>query len=190
VGRSLGLISGRPDQRKGVWGAEEAAAEQNGGWMLEAAGRAVSPAEDGRCITGQYLRWTKNRKVWVVPVVGADAGALVQEPPALEPQQKTLWAEARKESERGKDQFKIRDLLADEVQPAGTGLPLLHGCGKAGPAPGWDDDTQREASERELRGRRERGEERRRPGSYVTAVRNTDPLFLPTSSFMATTEGE
>jgi len=54
-----------------------------------------------------------HRKVWVVPVQGADAGALVQEPPALEPQQKTLGAEARKESERGKGQFKIRDLLAD-----------------------------------------------------------------------------
>jgi len=31
----------------------------------------------------------------------------------LKAQQKTLWAEVRKKSVRGKDRFTIRDLLAD-----------------------------------------------------------------------------
>jgi hypothetical protein len=33
--------------------------------------------------------------------------------PEWKAQQKILWAEVRKETGRGKDRFKIRDLLAD-----------------------------------------------------------------------------
>jgi hypothetical protein len=33
--------------------------------------------------------------------------------PRWKPQQKILWAEVRKESGRGKDRFKVWDLLAD-----------------------------------------------------------------------------
>jgi len=47
-----------------------------------------------------------------------------------------------------------------EVQPVGTGLPLHHRCGKASPAPA-EEDMWIEASEWELRERREREKERR-----------------------------
>jgi hypothetical protein len=43
-----------------------------------------------------------------------DAGAAAQEQPALKAQQKVLRAEVRRETGRGRDRFKIRDLFADK----------------------------------------------------------------------------
>ena len=37
------------------------AAEQSGIWVIEVAGRLVSPAENRALSYGQYLHWTKNR---------------------------------------------------------------------------------------------------------------------------------
>ena len=44
---------------------------------------------------------------------GADQGGEEGEP-QRRPQQKTLWAEVRKETGRGRNRFTIHDLLADE----------------------------------------------------------------------------
>jgi hypothetical protein len=50
--------------------------------------------------------------VLVVPVSGTDTGARLQALPHWKARQMILWAEARKETGRGKDRFKIRELLA------------------------------------------------------------------------------
>jgi hypothetical protein len=57
--------------------------------------------------------------------------------PEWKPQQKILWAEVRKET--GEGEGPVQDPgppCRRPVQPAGAGLPLHHGCGEAGPAPG------------------------------------------------------
>jgi hypothetical protein len=71
----------------------------------------------GHCLTGQYLKWTKSR-------VSAKCGwcsCQVQTREHLfkncrrwRKQQKTLWGEVRRDTGRGKNRFKIRDLFADE----------------------------------------------------------------------------
>ena len=56
------------------------------------------------------------------------------------------------------------------------------------PAPA-EEDAQSEASEWELRERREREEERRAEDEEL-GTEAEEPLFLPTPAFMATAEGE
>jgi hypothetical protein len=99
--------------------------------------------------------------VLVVPVPDADAGARSQNCPRWKPQQTILWAEVRKESGRGKDQFKIRDLLAD-ARCSQSVLDFLSttDVGRR-VSPPAEDDAQSEASEWELRERRGGEEERR-----------------------------
>jgi hypothetical protein len=50
----------------------------------------------------------------VVQLQDSDPGASLSVLPSLEAQQEDLWAEVRRETGRGKDRFKIRDLFADE----------------------------------------------------------------------------
>jgi hypothetical protein len=79
----------------------------------------------GHCLTGQYLGWTKNQpttKCWWCLYRTQTRDHLFKNCPRWKPQQKTLWAEVRKESGRGKERFKVRG----QVQPAGVGLPLHH----------------------------------------------------------------
>jgi len=71
----------------------------------------------GHCLTGQYLKWTRNSKT-------AECGWCRYQTQTREHlfkncnrwkmQQKILWAEVRKETGRGKNRFTIRDLFADE----------------------------------------------------------------------------
>jgi hypothetical protein len=71
----------------------------------------------GHYLTGQYLKWSKSR-------VSAECGwcsCKVQTREHLfkncrrwRKQQKTLWGEVRRDTGRGKNRFKIRDLFADE----------------------------------------------------------------------------
>jgi hypothetical protein len=86
-----------------------------------------------------------------------------------------------------------------------TGLPLHHRCRQAEPSPA-EDDAQSEATEWELRERREREVERRQEaeerGTEEEEERRQEaeelgteeeeeeerPLFLPTPSFMASAE--
>jgi hypothetical protein len=53
-----------------------------------------------------------------------------------------------------------------------------------------EDGTQSEASEWELRERREREDERRQEAEGMGAEDEERPLFLPTPSFMASVEEE
>ena len=76
-------------------------------------------------------------------------------------QQRTLWAEARKETGRWKSRWKVRDLLAHErCSRAVLDFLSTKDVGRWVPAPA-EEDAQSKASEWELRGRRGREEERR-----------------------------
>ena len=71
----------------------------------------------GHCRTGQYLSWTKNRptpQCWWCRCPNQTREHLFKVCPEWKDQQRTLWAEVKKETERWKARWKIRDLLADE----------------------------------------------------------------------------
>jgi hypothetical protein len=71
----------------------------------------------GHYLSGQYLNWTKKRptaQCWWCPYRTQTREHDLKVCPAWKEQQKTLWAEVRKETGRGKSRWKVRDLLADE----------------------------------------------------------------------------
>jgi len=81
-----------------------------------------------------------------------------------------------------------------QVRAGGAGLPRLNGCGKAGATPGRGD-ARGEASEWELRERREREEGRKAEAEELGAAGGSGggeerSLFLPTPSFMASADEE
>jgi hypothetical protein len=72
----------------------------------------------GHCLTGQYLNWRKSRpsaQCWWCPyrIQTREHVFKFKNCPEWKAQRKTLWVEVRKETGRGKDRFKIRDILAD-----------------------------------------------------------------------------
>jgi ribonuclease HI len=71
----------------------------------------------GHCLTGQYLKWTKSRTSakcgWCSYGVQTREH-LFKNCPRWKLQQKNLWAEVRRDTGRGRNRFKIRDLFADE----------------------------------------------------------------------------
>jgi len=71
----------------------------------------------GHCLTGQYLRWTKDGTTakcgWCSYKVQTREH-LLKKRPRWKPQQKTLWVEVWRETGREKNRFKIRDLFVDE----------------------------------------------------------------------------
>jgi hypothetical protein len=104
-------------------------------------------------------------------------------------QQRILWAEVRKETGRWKSRWKVRDLLADErCSRAELGFLSTTDVGRLVPAP-VAENAPSEASEWELRERREREEERRAEEEGLGAEVE-EPLFLPTPAFMASAEEE
>jgi hypothetical protein len=71
----------------------------------------------GHCFTGQYLVWSKSQasaKCGWCPCKVQTREHLLKNCPRWKRQQKTLWAEMRRETGRGKNRFTIRDLFADE----------------------------------------------------------------------------
>jgi hypothetical protein len=120
--------------------------------------------------------------VLVVPVQDPDARACLQKLPWVEDTGKILWAEVRKESGRGKGWFKIRDHFVNTrcSQPVLDFLSTTD-VGRRVPPPA-EDDTQSEASERELRERSEKREARRREAEELGIEDEERPLFLPTPS--------
>jgi hypothetical protein len=69
------------------------------------------------CLTGQYLNRTKSRSTaqrWRCPCRTQTWENCFKASPGWKEQQKTLWAEVRKETGRWKSRWKVRDLLADE----------------------------------------------------------------------------
>ena len=100
-----------------------------------------------------------------------------------------LWKEVWKETERGKKWFAIRDLLADDrCSKAVLDFLSTTEVGRLVPPPA-EEDVQSEASEWELRERREREEEKGAEAERLGAEVE-DPLFLPTPAFMASAEEE
>jgi len=105
-------------------------------------------------------------------------------------QRKILWAEVREGAGRGKSQSKIWGLLAGAKFSQAVLDPLsTTDVGRLVPAPA-EEDVQGRASEWELREWREREEERRVEAEEAGAEGAEQPLFLPTPSFMASTEEE
>jgi len=107
-----------------------------------------------------------------------------------QPQQKALWAEVKKETGRGKNRWKIKDLLADErcSRAVLDFLSAPDGGRRVTPLEEGDDGSQ--ASEAELRELRDREEEAEEEMEELGAAAGLGageelPLFLPTPSFMA-----
>jgi len=70
----------------------------------------------GRCLTGQYLYWTKNlptAQCWWCRYHTQTRDQFFKVCPQWNSQQKILWADVWKEAERMKSRYKIRDLLTD-----------------------------------------------------------------------------
>jgi hypothetical protein len=113
----------------------------------------------GHCLTGQYLAWTKKRpspQCWWCANGTQTRDHLFKECAAWRGQQKTLWVEVRKETGRWKSRWRVRDLLADErCSRAVLDFLSTTDVGRRVPTPA-EEDAQSEASEWELRERRER----------------------------------
>jgi ribonuclease HI len=146
----------------------------------------------GHCLTGQYLYRTKGRpspQCWWCASRTQTRDHLFKECVEWKVQQKILWAEARKETGRWKSRWKVRDLLEDErCSRAVLDFLANTDVGRLAPPPA-EEDAQSEASEWELRERREREEERRAEADGLGA-KVEEPLFLSTPTFMASAEEE
>jgi hypothetical protein len=146
----------------------------------------------GHCLTGQYLNWTKKRhtaQCWWYPYRTQTREHCLKVCPALREQQKTLWAEVRKETGRWKSRWKVRDLLADErCSRAVLDFRATTYVGMRVPAPS-EEDAQSGASEWEHRERGEREEERRAQAEELRAE-DEGPLLLPTPALMVSAEQE
>jgi len=110
----------------------------------------------GHCRTGQYLKWTKNANTaacgWCQYKIQT-RNHLFKECKQWKMQQKTLWAEVRRKTGKGKNRFRIRDLLADErcTRPVldflhTTGVGSMVGPKAAPPKPGDEEAEERRSS--------------------------------------------
>ena len=145
----------------------------------------------GHCLTGQYLNRTKSRptpQCWWCLRPTQTRDHLFKGCVAWKDQQKILWAEVTKETERWKSRWKVRDLLAGErCSRAVLDFLATTDVGRRAPAPA--EDAQSETSEWGLREREEREEERRVEAEELSAEVE-DQLFLPTPAFMMSAEEE
>jgi len=121
----------------------------------------------------------------VVPLPNADPDHLFKECPEWKPQQKILWAEAKKETGKGKDRWKVRDLLADGRCSQAV-LDFLSTTDVGRRVPGVEeDDAVSAVSEMEVR----EWLEEQGAGAEEQDAGGELPLFLPTPDFMAPTAG-
>jgi hypothetical protein len=135
------------------------------------------------------VNWTKNRatsECWWCRYKAQTREHVSKNCPEWKEQQKGLWVEVWKETGRGKSRFKIRDGRCSRAV-----LDFLSSTdvGRMAPGPAAEEDAGSEASEWELRERREREEERRAEAEEL-GTEVAEPLFLPTPAFMAATEEE
>ena len=137
----------------------------------------------GHCLTGQYLHWTKNLpspQCWWCRYPTQTREHLFKVCPEWKPQQKVLWAEVKKETERWKDRWKVRDLLADErCGRAVLGFLFTTDVGRRVPAE-EEEDAVSAVSEQEVREWLEEHD----AGAEKPDGEGT-PLFLLTPDFMA-----
>jgi len=137
----------------------------------------------GHCRTGQYLNWTKNRptpQCWWCRYLNQTREHLFKVCPEWKAQQKTLWAEVKKETERWKERWKVRDLLADERCSRAV-LDFLSATDVGRRAPPKVDDAVSAVSEMEVR----EWLEDRGADTEEELGGEELPLFLPTPDFMA-----
>jgi len=105
---------------------------------------------------------------------------LFKECPEWKPQQKILWAEVKKETGRWKDQWKVRDLLADgRCSRAVLDFLSSTEVGRRVPAEA-EDGAVSAVSELEMR----EWLEEQGAGAEEPGVGGEPPLFLPTPDFM------
>jgi ribonuclease HI len=114
----------------------------------------------GHCRTGQYLKWSKSRtsaKCGWCPCEVQTREHLFKNCRRWKLQQKTLWAEVRRDTGRGKNRFKIRDLFADDrcTRPI---LSFLRAT-RVGREVGDGEDGKRKRGERAERVQNDRREE-------------------------------
>jgi len=138
----------------------------------------------GHCLTGQYFNLTKNRptpQCWWCRYRMQTREHLFKECPEWKPQQKIMWAEVKKETGKGKDRWKVRDLLADGRCSQAV-LEFLSTTDVGRRVPGMDEDdavsTVSELEAREWLEEQGAGAEEQDAGGEL-------PLFLPTPDFMA-----
>jgi hypothetical protein len=112
----------------------------------------------GHCLTGQHLHRAKSHptpQCWWCTSETQTSNHLFKECAEWRGQQKTLWNEVRKETGMGKRRGKVRDLMGDErCSRAVLDFLATTDVGRRVPAPA-EEDAQSEASEWELRERRE-----------------------------------
>jgi len=143
----------------------------------------------GHCLTGQYLNWTKKRptpQCWWCRYRTQTRDHHSKECPEWKPQQKILWAEVKKETGKGKDRWKVRDLLADGRCSQAV-LDFLPTADVGRRVPGVEeDDAVSAVSELEVR----EWLEEQGAGAEEQDAGGELPLFLPTPDFMAAAGGE
>jgi len=151
----------------------------------------------GHCRTGQYLHWAKARltaQCWWCQCSVQTRDHLLKGCPKWKGQQKTLWEEVWKETGRGKSRWKAHELFAyRRCSRAVLDFLSSTDVGKIVPAVEVEDDAGSEASEWELRERREQEEERKveELGAEEGLVAGEGTLrFLATPPFMASAEKE
>jgi len=138
----------------------------------------------GHCLTGQYLHWTKRRptpQCWWCQDRSQTRDHLFKVCPRWRLQQKALWAEVRKETGRGWDRWKVRDLLADErcVRPV---LDFLSATDVGRLAPSTEEeDAVSAVSDLEL----QEWLEEQGAVAEGSGGEGEQPLFLPTPDYLA-----
>jgi len=102
-----------------------------------------------------------------VPAPNPDTVHLFKDCPHWKRRQKILWEEVRRDTERGKDRFKIRDLFANEkCSQAALDFLSTMDVGRPVPDPA-EEDPQSDASQRKVWEREEREEESKQEAEEV-----------------------
>jgi len=163
LGRGTGQV-GEGDKEKEVQDAGEDEAAGSGGVSPQKTGRAVPPAQDGalphRAIPGVDEE-LGHGGVRVVPVQDADPGTPAQALQEVEDAAEDDVGRSSKATERDKDRFTVRDLMADERCTRAV-LDFLRtkkvgskvGQHAAPPKPGEEGKVAREGAEEMEAGRR------------------------------------
>jgi len=149
----------------------------------------------GHALTGQYLKWTKNRTSARCEWCRYECQTrdhLFKNCQEWKFQQRSMWETVKKETGRWKSRWKIRDLFADpRCSQAILDFLASTQVGRRAPEPAEEeDDARSETSEWELREREERDEERRQRDAAMGAEEERLLFFTPPFSSAATRNEE
>jgi len=174
----------RPDLQDDIPDAKKSEAGRRGIWEIQEDRLTFYQVKTGHCLTGQRHNRTKNRSTpqcwWCwYPTQTREHLFKVS---GVEAPQKILWAEAKEESGRWKDRWKIWDLLADE-RCGRTVLDFLSSTDVRRRVPAEEEDAVSPVSELGVREWLE--EAGAGSGGRGAGRRGEPPLFLPTPDSMA-----